>query len=93
VPPRRARDVLRRLGFERKGRHFAHPETEFFVEFPSGPLTVGEQRVNHVGDAAQQVEAVAGDDAAGIGTDSPSSRQPNAASAASARWTESAALR
>ena len=48
VPPRKVRDVLRRLGFEKKGRHFIHAETEFFVEFPTGPLMVGQQRVEHV---------------------------------------------
>ncbi len=34
------------LGFEKaKGRHWTHPRTEFWVEFPSGPLGVGDARV------------------------------------------------
>lgn len=45
VPPRRVPQVLSRLGFRRQSRHFVHPDTEFFVEFPTGPLTVGDQRV------------------------------------------------
>jgi len=48
VPPRKLRDTLGQLGFEKNGRHFVHPETAFFVEFPTGPLTVGDQRVEAV---------------------------------------------
>jgi hypothetical protein len=48
VPARKIRDALKPLGFERKGRHFVHPRTEFFIEFPTGPLMVGDQRVEHV---------------------------------------------
>ena len=31
------------MGFERNGRHFTHPDSEFYVEFPAPPLTVGEE--------------------------------------------------
>jgi hypothetical protein len=48
VPPRSVARVLTGLGFERKGRHFVHPDTPFFVEFPTGPLMVGDERVEHV---------------------------------------------
>lgn len=40
-----AKDVasaMRDLGFERKGRHWAHPASEWYVEFPSGPLSIGD---------------------------------------------------
>ena len=34
--------VLAPLGFvRRKGRHLEHPDTDFYVEFPPGPLAVG----------------------------------------------------
>jgi hypothetical protein len=34
------------LGFKREtGRHYVHPRTEFIVEFPSGPLMVGDELV------------------------------------------------
>lgn len=39
---------IQRLGFEnqpKNSRHFAHPDTELTVEFPSAPLTVGDQQV------------------------------------------------
>ena len=36
---------MEKLGFHEKGRYFVNPETEFFVEFPEGPLSVGEEPV------------------------------------------------
>jgi len=48
VPRRTIRQVLETLGFVPKGRHFVHPDTRFFVEFPTGPLMVGGQRVERV---------------------------------------------
>jgi hypothetical protein len=39
---------MQNLRFEEKGRHFIHPETQFFVEFPDGPLSVGEEPVKEV---------------------------------------------
>jgi hypothetical protein len=34
--------AMEELGFEEVGRHFEHPDTEYFVEFPPGPLAIGE---------------------------------------------------
>jgi hypothetical protein len=48
VPRRQIRDALEALGFSTQGRHFVHPDTVFFVEFPTGPLMVGDQRVQRV---------------------------------------------
>lgn len=50
VPPRTVVTALASIGFARqgKGRHFIHPDTKFYVEFPQGPLMVGDQRVEHV---------------------------------------------
>lgn len=33
--------VMEGLGYRRRGRHFEHEESEFLVEFPPTPLTVG----------------------------------------------------
>lgn len=30
------------IGFTRTGRHYIHPHTKFFVEFPPGPLAIGD---------------------------------------------------
>jgi len=34
--------AMEELGFIEVGRHFEHPDTEYFVEFPPGPLAIGE---------------------------------------------------
>ena len=45
VPRRQVRAVMKRLGFREKDRYFTHPDTTLFVEFPAGPLMVGDERV------------------------------------------------
>lgn len=40
--------VMEKLGFEEQGRYFINAETKFFVEFPDGPLSVGEEPVKEV---------------------------------------------
>ena len=37
-----------KYGFQEKGRYFINPETQFFVEFPDGPLSVGEEPVKEI---------------------------------------------
>ena len=43
------RDIIKAemeaIGFHQQGRSFAHPDTHLFVEFPPGPLTVGDEPV------------------------------------------------
>ncbi len=39
------RKAMEDLTFEEAGRHFEHPEAKYFVEFPPGPLTLGEQDI------------------------------------------------
>lgn len=36
------------LGFSEKGRYFIHPDTAFWVEFPPGPLSVGQEAVQQI---------------------------------------------
>jgi hypothetical protein len=48
VPRARIRRVLEGLGFKEQGRHFVRRDVRFFVEFPSGPLMVGDERVERV---------------------------------------------
>lgn len=36
------------IGFIEEGRYFKHPDTLFLVEFPPGPLTIGEEPVNRI---------------------------------------------
>jgi hypothetical protein len=35
-------EAMASLGFERKGRMFSHSRTPLFVEFPAGPLAIGD---------------------------------------------------
>jgi hypothetical protein len=48
VPRREVKAVLARLGFTESRRYFTHPDTEFVVEFPSGPLAVGNEPVKSI---------------------------------------------
>ena len=41
----RIAEVVGSLGFKRKGRMFSHPQTRLFVEFPSGPLAIGDELI------------------------------------------------
>jgi hypothetical protein len=41
------RAAMASLGFaKRAGRHFEHPRTPYYVEFPSGPLAIGNEPVS-----------------------------------------------
>jgi len=42
------KSVMDKLGFHEQGRYFIHPETAFFIEFPDGPLSVGEEPVKEI---------------------------------------------
>lgn len=38
--------VMETLSFYSVGRHFEHPDSEHIIEFPPGPLTLGDERVD-----------------------------------------------
>jgi len=42
------RKAMEEMGFHYRGRHFEHPESEYFVEFPPGPLSFGEEHVTKI---------------------------------------------
>ena len=48
VSRRVLRESLQEIGFHEVGRHFKHPDTLFFVEFPPGPLSVGKEPVKQI---------------------------------------------
>ena len=48
------KSVMDKLGFHEQGRYFIHPETAFFIEFPDGPLSVGEEPVKEISEFEQQ---------------------------------------
>ena len=45
---RKLKAVLAEIGFSEKDRYYVHPDTPFFLEFPSGPLAVGGEPVREV---------------------------------------------
>lgn len=45
---RQLRQVLAEIGFTEMDRYFVHPDTEYFLEFPSGPLAVGNEPVSKI---------------------------------------------
>ncbi len=42
---RKVDDVMQGLGFRRQGRHWTHPDSRYWVEFPAGPVQVGDAMV------------------------------------------------
>lgn len=44
----RIKSVMNKIGFQERGRYFVNPDANFFVEFPDGPLSVGEEPVKEV---------------------------------------------
>jgi len=45
---KKVKKALMNLGFVEKNKYFIHPESKFYVEFPSGPLAVGGEPVKEV---------------------------------------------
>jgi hypothetical protein len=39
--------VMTSLGFQSRGREYTHPDSTYFVEFPSGPLAFGDRYVGN----------------------------------------------
>ncbi len=40
--------AMEKIGFQEQGRYFSHPDSKFLVEFPDGPLSVGEEPVRKI---------------------------------------------
>jgi hypothetical protein len=45
---RTIRAAMEEIGFREDGRYFTHPDTEFFIEFPAGPLAIGSEPIHQV---------------------------------------------
>ncbi|HUT26341.1 MAG TPA: hypothetical protein VM492_18575 [Sumerlaeia bacterium] len=45
---KRIREAMAEIGFQEQGRSFTHPDTGFLVEFPAGPLAVGQEPAQRV---------------------------------------------
>jgi phosphorylcholine metabolism protein LicD len=42
------KSVMETIGFQEQARYFVHADTKYFVEFPDGPLSVGEEPVKEI---------------------------------------------
>jgi len=40
--------AMNKLGFEEQGRYFKHPLSQYFIEFPPGPLSVGIEPIKEI---------------------------------------------
>jgi hypothetical protein len=40
--------AMEEIGFHEKARYFVHPDTKHVIEFPAGPLSVGEESITKV---------------------------------------------
>lgn len=43
---RRVDRAMESLGFAKEGRHWRHPKNAFYVEFPAGPVAIGEKVIH-----------------------------------------------
>lgn len=43
---RRVDGTMKSLGFSRRQRHWVHPRTAYWVEFPGGPVAIGEEVIH-----------------------------------------------
>jgi hypothetical protein len=41
-------EVLAEIGWTERNRYFVHAETNYFLEFPTGPLSVGDEPVSRI---------------------------------------------
>ena len=50
VPRKKIIDAMGMIGFVEEYRHFKHPDSKWVVEFPKGPLSVGDEPIDKVDD-------------------------------------------
>ncbi|MFI5211693.1 MAG: hypothetical protein ACHQIH_02330 [Ignavibacteria bacterium] len=44
-PQKKTEDILNGIGFYKENRYFKNKQTKYFIEFPSGPLSIGSEPV------------------------------------------------
>jgi hypothetical protein len=47
--------AMEELGFRQQGRHWRHPDTQYWVEFPPGPVQVGDTVVTEFAERATRL--------------------------------------
>ena len=46
--------AMKEIGFQRQGRYYHHPDTPYFVEFISGPPSVGQDRIGKINEITME---------------------------------------
>jgi len=57
IPTGLARKVdraMQSLGFEKQQRHWRHPRSRYWVEFPAGPVAIGEEQIHEFAERESQ---------------------------------------
>ena len=49
---KRIKETLLAIGFVEKDRYFVHPDTDFFIDLPAGPLAIGSEPAREVREMA-----------------------------------------
>ena len=45
---KKIREVLQKIGFIEEHRYYKHPDTHYFLKFPPGPLSIGDEPVREI---------------------------------------------
>ncbi len=45
TPSKKLKEVMAQIGFSPVGRYYEHPDSPFVIEFPAGPLSVGDDPI------------------------------------------------
>ena len=48
TPRKEIKMILAKLGFFEENRYFKHNDTDYFIEFPFGPLSVGSEQIEDI---------------------------------------------
>lgn len=56
IDHKKVESVMNEIGFDKRGKFYHHPQTPYFVEFMSGPATVGQDPIGKV----EEVKLVTG---------------------------------
>jgi hypothetical protein len=48
IDHKKVESVMSEIGFDKKGKYYHHPKTQYFAEFMSGPATVGQDPIGQI---------------------------------------------
>lgn len=48
TPYKELKNIMQEIGFYPQNRYFSNPDTPYFIEFPSGPLSAGDEPMSEI---------------------------------------------